>query len=163
MLFRSAEKFMQIAEPYIRQSVESAAIDINELAPILQPRCERLTDIPDKIDFFEALPEYEIDLYTNKKSKTDPAISLQMLKVALEALAKIDNWTDEDIHSVLISTAGNLGVKNATVMWPVRIAVAGKQVTPGGAVEICKILGRAETTNRIKLAIEKLDKHTSKN
>lgn len=159
----TAEKFMQIAEPYIRQSVESPAIDINELAPILQPRCERLTDIPDKIDFFEALPEYEIDLYTNKKSKTDPAISLQMLKVALEALAKIDNWTDEDIHSVLISTAGNLGVKNATVMWPVRIAVAGKQVTPGGAVEICKILGRAETTNRIKLAIEKLDKHTSKN
>ena len=150
------EKFMELAGSFIRQSVVNPAIDISAFAPLLQPRTEKLTDIPAMIDFFDSLPEYDVELFTNKKSKTDAAVSLEMLNKALPALERIDNWCDETIHDCLIELAETLGVKNATLMWPVRIAAAGKTVTPGGAVEICRILGKEETVRRLKLGIEKL-------
>lgn len=153
----SPERFTKLAEPYIRQSVKNPAIDISLFAPILQPRTDKLTDIPDKIDFFDELPEYDVELYTNKKSKTDAAISLDMLNKALPAMEAISPWSDEKIHDTLIEFAEKLEVKNATLMWPIRIAVAGKTVTPGGAVEICLILGKDETIRRIKIGIEKLN------
>ncbi|MEA4896342.1 MAG: glutamate--tRNA ligase [Oscillospiraceae bacterium] len=150
------ERFTELAEPFIRRSVKNPAIDISLFAPLLQPRTDKLTDIPEKIDFFDELPDYDIELFTNKKSKTDAAISLEMLKKALPALESAADWTEETIHDTLIDLAQSLGVKNATLMWPVRISVAGKTVTPGGAVEICHILGKSETVRRIKLGIEKL-------
>jgi len=79
-----------------------------------------------------------------------------MLQKTLPALEGIADWTEEHIHDTLISLAETLGVKNATLMWPLRIAVAGKLVTPGGAVEICHILGRDETISRMQRGIEKL-------
>ncbi len=151
-----AERFLELAEPFIRQSVKSPAIDISAFAPLLQPRTERLTDIPEKIDFFDELPEYDIELYTNKKSKTDAEVSLEMLNAALPVIEAIVDWCDEKIHDALVSLAEKLEVKNAKLMWPVRIAVAGKSVTPGGAVEICRILGKEETLRRIRKGIEKL-------
>lgn len=150
------EKFTSVAEPFIRQSVKNPKIDITAFAPLLQPRTERLTDIPEKIDFFDALPEYDTELFTNKKSKTDSEISRNMLNAALPVLESIGEWSDEAIHDALIALAERLEVKNATLMWPVRIAAAGKLVTPGGAVEICRILGKDETLRRLKLGIEKL-------
>ena len=152
----SPEKFLALAAPFIGQSVKNPAIDISALAPLLQPRTERLTDIPEKIDFFDRLPEYSLELFTNKKSKTDPAVSLEMLKQAVPVLEALSSWTDETIHDALISLAEKLGVKNATLMWPVRIAAAGRQVTPGGAVEICRVLGRDETLRRLRLGLERL-------
>jgi glutamyl-tRNA synthetase len=152
----SPENFTKIAEPYIRQSVKNPAINISAFAPLLQPRTDKLTDIPEKIDFFDELPDYDTELYVNKKSKTDAVVSLSMLKEALAAFENMDEWTDEIIHNTLISLAEKLETKNATLMWPVRIAVAGKSVTPGGAVEICGILGREETVRRIKVGISKL-------
>ena len=152
------EKFIQIAQPFIRQSVKKESIDISAFAPLLQPRTEKLTDIPEKIDFFDALPEYDKELFTNKKSKTDSEISLKMLQAALPAMESISDWCDEQIHDCLISLAEKLEVKNATLMWPVRIAAAGKTVTPGGAVEICSLLGKEETLRRMKLGIEKLER-----
>ncbi len=152
----SPECFTKLAEPYIRQSVKNHAIDISLFAPILQPRTDKLTDIPDKIDFFDELPEYDVELYTNKKSKTDAAISLDMLNKALPAMEAIYPWAEERIHDTLIEFAEKLEVKNATLMWPIRIAVAGKTVTPGGAIEICLILGKDETIRRMKIGIEKL-------
>ncbi len=150
------EKFTELAAPYIRQSVKNPNIDIFAFAPLLQPRTERLTDIPEKIDFFDALPEYDVELFTNKKSKTDAAVSLDMLKAALPALEALGDWTNEAIHDSLIALAEKLEVKNATLMWPIRIAAAGKTVTPGGAVEICQILGREETLRRMRAGIGKL-------
>lgn len=153
----SPERFLELAEPFIRQSIKNPEIEITGLAPLLQPRTEKLADIPEKIDFIDALPDYSTDLFTNKKSKTDPIISLDMLKAALPELEKLEIWNDEEIHGILISLAEKLEVKNATLMWPVRIAAAGKAVTPGGAVEICRILGKAETLRRIRVGIEKLN------
>ena len=148
--------FARAAEPYIRQSVKDPALDAAEIAGLLQARCERLTDIPEKVDFFDALPDYDGALFTNKKSKTDPEVARAMLEAAIPALEGIGDWTADAVHDTLIALAEHLGVKNATLMWPVRIAAAGKLVTPGGAVEICHILGKDETLRRLRLGLDKL-------
>ena len=150
------EDFARAAEPFIRQSVKNEAYSASEIAALLQARCERLTDIPEKVDFFDALPDYDLAFYTNKKSKTDAAVSLEMLQKVLPKLEALNDWSTDGIHDMLIAFAEELGVKNATLMWPLRIACAGKLVTPGGAVEICKILGKDETIRRVKCGIEKL-------
>lgn len=152
----SSAEFAKIAEPYIRETVKNPAIDTAEIADLLHQRCEKLTDIPEKVDFFDSLPNYDNALYVHKKSKTDEAISLDMLKTVLPLFEAIEAWTVENIHDCLISLSEKLEVKNAKVMWPVRIAASGKAVTPGGAVEICHILGKDETVSRIKSGIERL-------
>ena len=150
------EAFAKVAEPYIRQSVKNPATDTAQIAALLQARCEHLTDIPEKVDFFDVLPEYDVEFFTNKKSKTNPDICREMLKAAIPALEGIEVWSNEAVHDTLINLAASLEVKNATLMWPVRIAAAGKMVTPGGAVEICHILGKEETLRRLNLGLEKL-------
>ena len=149
--------FARTAEPYIRQAVKNPAIDAAGIAALLQARCEKLTDIPEKIDFFDALPDYDAEFFTNKKSKTNPEVSKAMLEAAIPALEAIPAWTADAIHDTLINLAVTLGVKNAMLMWPVRIAAAGKLVTPGGAVEICHLLGREETLRRLRLGLDKLN------
>ena len=150
------EKFAKVAEPYIRQSVQDPRFSVEEIAGLLQARCERLTDIPEKVDFFQSLPDYDAELFTNKKSKTNPEVSRRMLEAAIPMLEGLEAWTTEQIHDGLVALAERLEVKNATLMWPVRIAAAGKAVTPGGAVEICHILGREETLRRLQLGLDKL-------
>ena len=152
----SPEDFAAAAEPYIRQSVKNPALDAAEIAALLQARCEKLTDIPEKVDFFDALPDYDPELFTNKKSKTNPEVSKAMLEAAIPMLKALPDWTQEAIHDGLVALAEQLGVKNATLMWPVRIAAAGKAVTPGGAVEICRILGKDETLRRLETGLDKL-------
>ncbi len=150
------EAFAAIAEPYIRQAVKNPALDAAAIAALLQARCERLTDIPEKVAFFEALPEYDKDLFTNKKSKTNDEVARAMLEAAIPMLEALPSWNTDAIHDGLIALAERLEVKNATLMWPVRIAAAGQAVTPGGAVEICAILGREECLRRLNLGLEKL-------
>ena len=150
------EEFCKVAEPYIRESVKNEAYSASEIAALLQARCEKLTDIPEKVDFFDSLPDYSVEYYTNKKSKTNAEVSLDMLTKVLPKLEELPEWTNEALHDMLVSFAEELGVKNATLMWPLRIAAAGKLVTPGGAVEICHILGREETIRRVKAGIAKL-------
>ena len=149
-------EFAKVAEPYIRQAVKNPDLDVNAIAALLQARCEKLTDIPEKVDFFEQLPEYDKSLFINKKSKSDLESSKEMLAIAIPMLAAMPNWDAQFIHDSLIGLAEGLEVKNAKLMWPVRIAAAGKAVTPGGAVEICHILGQEETVRRLKLGLEKL-------
>ena len=122
----------------------------------LQQRTEKLTDIPEKLDFFDALPDYETELYVHKKSTSDETSSLEMLRLMSERFAALPDWSEDAIRDALTGAAEELGVKNAKVMWPVRIAAAGKAVTPGGAVEICRILGRVETLRRMAIGVEKL-------
>ena len=150
------EAFHEVAKPYIRQSVKGEQFDTAAIAALLQARCERLTDIPEKVAFFETLPEYDKELFTNKKAKTNDEVSKAMLEAVIPALESLATWDQESIHDCLITLAEQLGVKNATLMWPVRIAAAGQAVTPGGAVEICTILGREECLRRLTLGLEKL-------
>ena len=153
----SPEDFARAAEPYIRQAVKDKSLSVSEIAALLQARCERLTEIPEKVAFFNALPEYSVDLFTNKKSKTNPEVSKDMLEAAIPMLEGVADWTQDNIHGGLVALAEKLEVKNATLMWPVRIAAAGQAVTPGGAVEICRILGKDETLRRLRLGLDKLN------
>ena len=153
----SPEDFAREAEPWIRQTVKNPDYDAAAIAALLQARCERLSDIPEKVDFFDTLPGYGVDLFTNKKSKTNSEVSLEMLKQTYPVLEGLADWSQEAIHGALVGLAEKLGVKNATLMWPLRIAVAGKAVTPGGAVELCRILGKEETLRRMELGVKKLE------
>ena len=150
------EAFAEVAKPYIRQAVKDKRLSEEEIAALLQARCERLTDIPEKVAFFDTLPEYSADLFTNKKSKTNPEVSKAMLEAAIPMLEGLSYWTQDAIHSGLVALAEQLEVKNATLMWPVRVAAAGQSVTPGGAVEICRVLGKDETLRRLRLGLKKL-------
>ena len=156
----SPEAFARAAEPWIRKAVKTESYDSALIAAILQQRTEKLSDIPEKLGFFDTLPEYDTALYIHKKSKCDEAIALDMLKKMRPRLAAVADWTEEAVRECLIGAAAEFGCKNALVMWPVRIAVSGEAVTPGGAVEICHILGRAETLARIDKGIKKLEKMT---
>ncbi|MBE6972827.1 MAG: glutamate--tRNA ligase [Ruminococcaceae bacterium] len=148
--------FAKVAEPYIRQAVKGERFDTAQIAALLQARCEKLTEIPEKVDFFDELPEYDKELFTNKKSKTNDEVSLAMLEKTLPVLESLDKWEQEPIHDALIALAEQMEVKNATLMWPLRIAIAGKAVTPGGAVELCHILGKDEVIRRMKIGMDKL-------
>ncbi len=148
--------FHKVAEPYIRQSVKNPKIDTAMIAPLLQARLETLAEIPEKVDFFDTLPDYGTDLYINKKSKTDEDSSLEILTAYLPVLEALDAWNHDTLYQSMVDYAAEHELKNAKLMWPVRIAVAGKTVTPGGAVEICHILGKDESLRRIRIGIEKL-------
>ena len=152
----SAEDFARVAEPFIRQSVKNEAYDAAAIAALLQQRTEVLTEIPEKVDFFDALPEYDVELFVHKKSKSDKESSKDMLSRIIPVFEALPAWEDERIMEAMVNMAGELGVKNAKLMWPVRIAAAGKAVTPGGAVEICRILGKDECLRRLRVGLEKL-------
>ncbi|MBQ9250522.1 MAG: glutamate--tRNA ligase [Oscillospiraceae bacterium] len=152
----SPEAFAAVAEPYIRQAVKDERYDAAAIAALLQQRTEVLTDIPEKLDFFDVLPDYDVELFTHKKSKSDAASSLEVLQKILPVFEALEPWTDEALLDAMVKLAEEMGAKNAKVMWPVRIAAAGKAVTPGGAVEICRILGKDEVLRRLRIAVEKL-------
>ena len=152
----SAEAFAKVAEPWIRKAVKNPAIDAAAIAALLQQRTEVLTEIPEKLDFFDALPDYSTELFVHKKSKSDEASSKAVLETVLPRFEALETWDDEHILDTMVKLAEEQGVKNAKVMWPVRIAAAGKSVTPGGAVEICRILGKDETLRRLRIGLERL-------
>ena len=152
----SPEKFLELALPYIKQSVKREDVDMNLLAAMIQSRTELFTDIPEMIDFIDALPEYDTAMYCHKKMKTNEETSLEALKAALPVLESLDVWTEEAVHKALFDLIAKLEVKNGWLLWPVRTAVSGKQFTPGGGVELCHLLGKEETLSRIRRGIEKL-------
>ena len=150
------EAFAKVAEPWIRKAVKNEAYDAAAIAALLQQRTEVLTDIPEKLDFFDELPVYSAELFVHKKSKSDEQSSREVLAQIIPIFEQLPAWDDESILNAMVQMAEEQGVKNAKIMWPVRIAAAGKAVTPGGAVEICRILGRGETLRRLRIGLEKL-------
>lgn len=152
----SAEDFAKVAEPFIRQAVKNPAIDPSAIAALLQQRTEVLTDIAPKLDFFDELPEYDAELFVHQKSKSTLESAKTVLEQIIPMFAEITEWKDEEILSAMTKLTETMGVKKSVVMWPVRIGAAGKAVTPGGAVEICRILGKDETLRRLGVALKKL-------
>lgn len=154
----SAEDFHKLAMPYYDGVITNPDIDLKLVSELLQPRCEKLSDIPEQVDFFDKLPEYDNELYTHKKMKTNSENSLEALQAALPVLEAIEDWTKENIHDELIALVERLELKNGRILWPIRVAVSGKAFTPGGGVELAHILGKDETIARINRGIEKLSK-----
>lgn len=152
----SPEEFTSYAMPYYKEAVTSRELPWDKLCGILQQRVTKFTQIPEMIDFFDKLPEYDAEMFVNKKSKTNLENAPVMLKAVTDRLTALESWDKDSIHDCLINLAQELEVKNGTVMWPARIAAAGKKVTPGGAVEILEILGRDEALARLNLGLKKL-------
>lgn len=152
----SPEEFTEYARPYYTEVFGEERKDTEVLRQILQARITKFCDIPELIGFFKTLPEYDKELFINKKSKTNFENSPQMLEAAVEVLENTTDWTLDSIHEDLIALAGRLEVKNGTLLWPVRIAAAGKTVTPGGAMEILQLLGQEEALRRLRFGLQKL-------
>lgn len=136
---------------------EATATELELTGRMLQPRLERLTDIPAQLEWLRELPEdYDLGLFTHKRMKTDTASSRLMLERLRAGLATLEIWNEEEIHAHLLAQARSQGVKNGQVMWPLRIAISGRPVTPGGAVELAALLGRDETLSRIDRSLRRL-------
>ncbi len=151
---KTPEEFHALAKPYIEQAV--TGMDTALIASLLQQRCEKLSDIPAQLTFLAQLPDYDPELYVNKKSKTDKAVSVEMLQAALPVVKALESWNADTVHDALMGLAEQLQVKNAKLLWPVRIALSGQAVTPGGAVEICCLLGKDEAVRRLERGLSRL-------
>ena len=151
------DKFYELAEPYIKKVI-TKDYDLKKIASLIKSRIEILPDIKDQIDFFEAVPEYDTAMYCHKKMKTNEETSLEVLKEILPRLEAWDDYSNDALFGLLKGFAEEKGYKTGYVMWPVRTAVSGKQNTPGGATEIMEVLGKAESVERIKNAIELLSR-----
>ena len=154
----SPEAFFAKAEPYLKKAVTNPAIDLHAVAALVHSRCEVLSDLAERVDFLDRLPDYDTALYVHKKSKTTLENSLESLKWSLDVLQSLDTWTNESLYDALVALAAEKGVKNAIVLWPLRVAVSGKASTPGGATELCALLGKGESIRRVEAGIALLQK-----
>ena len=151
------DRFYQMAEPYIKEVV-TKDYDLKKIATLVKTRIEIFPDIKDHIDFFEQLPEYDIAMYTHKKMKTNAETALEVLTEILPRLEAQEDYSNDALYAMLCDYVAEKGCKNGYVMWPIRTAVSGKQMTPGGATEIMEILGKEESLARIRKGIELLSK-----
>ena len=151
------DKFYDLAHSYIKEVLHKE-LDDKRIAALVKTRIETLVDIKGIIDFFEELPDYDIEMYTHKKMKTDAESSLTVLSELLPRFEELSDYSEEAIEHVIMSYIAEKGIKNGQGLWPVRTAVSGKQSTPGGAYEIMSILGKEESLRRIRIAIDKLSK-----
>ena len=150
------EKFYGMAEPYLKAAIRKD-LDLRKIAEMVRTRIEVFPDIADMVDFFESLPDYDPSLFTHKKMKTNAESSLAVLKDLLPILEAQEDFSNEALFAVIKAYIQEKGFKNGYVLWPVRIAVSGRQTTPAGATEIMEILGKEESIARIREAVRKLE------
>ena len=149
------DRFYEMAKPYIDEVIKKD-LDKKKIAAMVKTRIEIFPDIKEHIDFFEELPEYDVAMYTHKKMKTNAETSLEVLTEVFPLLEAQEDYSNDALYQLLSSYVEKKGCKNGYVMWPIRTAVSGKQMTPGGATELMEILGKEESLARIKKGIEKL-------
>ena len=150
------EKFFELAKPYLETAIKKP-LDLKKIAGMVKTRIETLCDIADQVDFFEEMPEYSADMYIHKKMKTTKENSLETLKEVLPILEAQDDFSNDALFEALSKYVADKGVKTGFVMWPIRTAVSGKQMTPAGATEIMEIIGKEESLTRIRKGIELLE------
>ena len=150
-----AERFRALADPWIDRAVRRP-IDRELLCRNLQPRCEVLGEIPEQLDFFDAVLPYGPELYANKKQKTTPETAKQALEALLPVLEELNAWDRDAIFAACAAKAEELEVKNGWLLYPLGIALSGKQRTPGGGTDLAAMLGREETLGRLRAALAAL-------
>ena len=152
----SPAEFYEKAEPWLRKAISDPDIDLHAVAALVQSRCEILSDLPERVDFLDKLPDYDTALYVHKKSKTTLENSLTSLQTVLPVLEAQEDWSNDALYATLSDLAAAQGWKNALVLWPLRVAVSGKASTPGGATELCALLGKEKSLARIRDGIARL-------
>ncbi len=149
------DTFFEMAKPYLEAALPGD-FNLRKIAAMVRTRIETFLDIEGQVDFFRELPEYDTEMYTHKKMKTNSETSLEVLKDVLPILEAQEDYSNDALYATLSAYVEEKGVKNGYVMWPIRTAVSGKQMTPAGATEIMEILGKDESLRRIRRGIEKL-------
>ena len=152
------EEYLRLAAPWFEKALAPGKFDLRRLAELMQNRTEVLKDIPDMVSFLAEMPEFDPAIYTHKKMKTNPEIALQALKAVRPMLEGIDPWTEQQLHDKVMEFIPITGLKNGQMLWPLRIAISGRESTPGGAFEIAYLLGREETLKRLDDSIARLEK-----
>ncbi|WP_029321438.1 glutamate--tRNA ligase [Butyrivibrio sp. AE3004] len=150
------DKFYELALPYMKETIKKD-LDLHKIATMIKTRIEIWPDIAEMIDFFEEMPEYDISIYKHKKMKTDEASSLSVLKELLPILEAQEDYSNDALYGKLQEYIKEKEYKNGYVLWPIRIAVSGKAMTPCGATEAMEIIGKDETLKRLRASIAKLE------
>lgn len=154
------DRFKEMALPIVKDVIHRE-MDFDKILSMVKTRIERLTEIPEHIDFFEQVPDYDISMYKHKKMKTTPESSLDVLKEVLPVIEAQEDFSNDALYEMLLAFAKEHGYKNGYVMWPVRTALSGKQMTPGGATELMELLGKEESIRRINAAVGRLEAEIS--
>ncbi len=149
------DTFYKMAEPYLLEYVHRD-IDRPKLAEMIKTRIEIFPDIKEQVDFIDELPEYDTEMYTHKKMKTNKETSLAVLKDILPLLEAQEDYSNDALYTAISGYITEKGLKNGYVLWPLRTAVSGKQSTPGGATELMELLGKEESLSRIRIGIQRL-------
>jgi len=152
------DAFMDYAKPFIQKTKVAGKYDMIKLCKLLQGRIEFFGEIGDKVDFLEEFGEYDTELYLNQKQKSDKDVAIAVLPKVLETLNKVETWENSALYDALKNLAVSLNLKNSQILWPTRIAISGRDSTPGGATELAELIGKNETLKRLKFSIELLNK-----
>lgn len=150
------ETYYEKALPWLCKTLDPEKFDLRRLAELLQGRTEVLNRLPEMVDFLAAMPDYDVALYTHKKMKTNPEVAVKALELAKPVLEGISDWSEASLHDAVMAAIPESGMKNGQVLWPLRIAITGRESTPGGAFEMAYLLGKDETLRRLDASLEKL-------
>ena len=150
------DRFYKLAEPYLKKVI-TKPYDLKKIANMVKTRIEVLPDIEGHIDFFEAMPEYDISMYNHKKMKSTPETSLMVLNDVIPLLEAQDDFSNDALFETLKKYGEEKTYKTGFIMWPIRTALSGREMTPAGATEIMEVLGKDESLKRLKAAVEKLE------
>ena len=150
----SDENFAEVADKYFSDIPSDKKIYLSSL---IKTRVKKLSEIPDMIKFLKIFPDFDIELFTNKRNKITPEKSKEIISPAIEMLEKISDWTFENLDKNISDFIEKSGQKTGTIMWPLRIALAMQKVTPGGVTEILYLLGKEKSLERLKFVLEKLN------
>lgn len=154
----SLDEFYDVAKPWIEKGLKGQDFDLKEIASLMQTRVDVLGDIPEKIEFLNDFGEYDLNMYIHQKMKVDLDVAKRAVKVAIDALEDFNDWTDEAIKERIKVAAEEAGMKGGQVMFSMRVALSGAPVTPGGAIELAKVLGKEESLRRMRYSLELLEK-----
>ena len=152
----SPEAYLEHARPWLNKMLDENKFDYKRLCELLQSRTEVFNQLPEMVDFLAEMPEFDNELYTHKKMKTNPEVALDALTRIRPVLEGLTEWTEEKLHDAVMNAITEFGMKNGQMLWPLRIAISGKMSTPGGAFEIAYLLGKEESMKRLDASIAKL-------
>ena len=152
------DEFYKVAEPWIEKGLNGQDFDKREIASLMQTRVDVLGDIPEKIAFLNEFGDYDLNMYIHQKMKVDLDVAKKAVRVAIDALEDFDDWTDDAIKERIKACAEEAGMKGGQVMFSMRVALSGAPVTPGGAIELAKVLGKEESLRRMRFSLELLEK-----
>ena len=148
------DEFHAAAAPFYDKYCPDRNIDYRYLSELLQPRVEILSDIKEKTAFLDMFDGFDLELFVNKKWKTDAALAASLMD---ELVAETEKGVD-GLGERLNAVAESRGLKKGQALWIYRIALTGAAATPGGGEEMVKLFGVDECVKRLKSVKTRLGK-----